>query len=254
LRYGKAGILLRTNNITGRPHYVQGPGRSPEPTALPGKFPESSMDAGNRVLRTYELLELCLLNLPNKDILLSQLVNKVFESVIKTSLQLQRKLFFKIDPAAGVGSETRLNPIFAHDTLRIAVPLFFDHKEKRLTCYYGDGRTRLYCRSMRATKVLVHMDLSSEEPIGDPGLTRGKVAHQRRILEQGSWKRMYLSQPICSISWRVQFTQPTELGCKGSYISSREITYNGCYGTPQGECTFGALLRGLEYSSVIEGK
>jgi hypothetical protein len=212
------------------------------------------MDAGCRLVRTYELLELCLLNLPNKDILLSQLVSKGFESVIKTSLQLQRKLFFTLEPAAGVGSETRLNPIFTHGTLRIAIPLFFDHREKRLTCCYRDGRTRLYCRSMRATKVLVHMDLSSEEPIGDPGLTCEKATHQRRILEQGSWKQMYLSQPICSINWRVQFTHPIELGCKGSYISSREITYNGCYGTTQGECTLGALLRGLEYSSVIEGK
>ena len=229
-------------------------------TLITGRFsklegtPEPNMDAGHRIVWTYELLEKCLLNLPNKDILLSQLVSKVFDSVIKTSLQLQRKLFFTLDPAAEEGSETKLNPIFTHDTLRIAIPLFFDHKEKRLTCCYRDGRTRLYCRSMKATKVLVHMDLSSEQPTGDPGLTCEKVTHQRRILEQGSWKRMYLSQPICSISWRVQFTQPTELGCKGSYISSREITYNGCYGTPQGECTLGALLRGLEYSSVIEGK
>jgi hypothetical protein len=212
------------------------------------------MDAGYRLVRTYELLELCLLNLPNKDILLAQLVNKAFESVIKTSLQLQRKLFFTLDSTAGVGSETRLNPIFTHDTLRTAIPLFFDHKEKCLTCCYQEGRTRLYCRSMRATKVLVNMDLSSEESIGDPSLICEKLTHQRRILEEGSWKRMYLSQPICSISWRVQFTQPIESGCKGSYISSREITYNGCYATPQGECTLGALLRGLEYSSVIEGK
>jgi hypothetical protein len=212
------------------------------------------MDAGYRLVRTYELLELCLLKLPNKDILLSQLVSKVFESVIKTSLQLQRKLFFTLDPAAEGGSETRLNPIFTHGTLRIAIPLFFDHGEKRLTCCYRYGRTRLYCRSMKATKTLVHMDLSSEEPISDPDSTCEKVTHQRRILDQGSWKRMYLSQPICSISWRVQFTHPIELGCKGSYISSREITYTGCYGTLQGECTLDTLLDSLACSSVIEGR
>jgi hypothetical protein len=212
------------------------------------------MDAGYRLVRTYELLELCLLNLPNKDILLAQLVNKVFESVIRTSLQLQRKLFLTLDSTAGVGSETRLNPIFTHDTLRTAIPLFFDHKEKCLTCYYQEGRTRLYCRSMRATRVLVDMDLSPEESIGDPSPICEKLTHQRRMLEHGSWERMYLSQPICFISWRVQFTRPVELGGKGSYISSREITYNGCCGMPQGECTLGALLRGLEYSSVMEGR
>jgi len=212
------------------------------------------MDAGHRLVWTYELLELCLLSLPNKDILLSQLVSKSFESVIKTSLQLQRKLFFALDPAAEEGSETKLNPIFTHGTLRTAIPLFFDHKEKRLTCCYRDGRTRLYCRSIKATKVLVHMDLSSEQPTGDPGMTCEKVTHQRRMLEQGSWKQMYLSQPICCISWRVQFTHPIELGCKGSYISSREITYTGCYRTLEGECTLDTLLHSLAYSSVIEGR
>lgn len=54
--------------------------------------------AARQVADTVELLEAILLRLPAQDVLLSQRVTKHFKHVIDTSVPLQRKLFFQIDP------------------------------------------------------------------------------------------------------------------------------------------------------------
>jgi hypothetical protein len=219
-------------------------------TGLPlAKRSDSGLDAGRRLAETFEMLELCLLYLPSVDILLAQRVSKCFRSVINASSRLQRKMFFAPDPAATrTDTKTKLNPLFTSENLQIAIPLFFDHSEKQLTRYHREGRTRLYCRCMSATKVLVHMDLSSEQPVRGLCSTFVEASRRMRTLDDGSWTRMYLSQPSCFLSWRI------ELRSRSIYASHRDTVYHGCLGELQGESTLGVLLNSLASSSVIEGR
>jgi hypothetical protein len=213
------------------------------------RYPGLSLDAGRRLIQTYELLELCLLNLPNRDILLAQRVNRQFKSVIDSSSQLQKKLFFAIDPNVGMDSRTKINPMFEQKNLQNALPLFFDHKEKRLAYCHRDGRTRLYCRSITANKAWVHMSLSPEKPVCSPPDTSREITHRTRMLEKGSWKRMYLSQPGCSISWRVELA---ELRRRDGYMASEKITYLGYCRNAKSEEIWDALLDALAKSTVEE--
>lgn len=195
------------------------------------------------------MLELCLLHLPSVDVLLAQRVNKWFRSVVNASSKLQRKLFFTPDPApARTDIRIRLNSLFTQENLRLAIPLFFDHSEKQLTRYHREGRTRLYCRCMSATKVLVHMDLSSEEPVRDLCSTFVEASRRTRTFDDGSWARMYLSQPSCFLSWRI------DLRSKSINGLHRDAVYHGCLGELEGESTLGTLLNSLASSSVIEGR
>lgn len=53
--------------------------------------------ASTRALAIPEILEMIVAQLPERDLLLSQRVNKIWQSVIKTSPYLQRKLFYTAD-------------------------------------------------------------------------------------------------------------------------------------------------------------
>jgi hypothetical protein len=132
--------------------------------------------------------------------------------------------------------------------------LFFDNMEKRLTRHYRNGHTRLYCRSMSTTKVLVHLDLSPEKPVRGLSLTTAEIDRRTRMLDDGSWRRMYLSQPNYYLSWRVEWTEPHESHNKTIYTTHRVLTYCGFLGIVQGECTLGTVLDNLADSSVIAGQ
>ena len=216
---------------------------------IPEKRSGLSLDAGRRLVQTYELLELVLLNLPNEDVLLAQRVNKQFKSVIENSSQLQKKLFFAMDPTAGIDWRTKINPMFALKNVQNAIPLFFDHKEKRLAYCHRDGRTRLYCRSIKATTAWLHMDLTSEIPVDNSFSPFRETAHRMRMLGKGSWRRMYLAQPSCNISWGVQLT---ECRRRDGYMASEKVTYSGYSGMVKGEKTLDALLDALANSTVEE--
>jgi len=215
-----------------------------------------SLNAGRRLVNTYEMLELCLLYLTNEDILLAQRVSKRFRSLINNSSRLQNKLFFEVEStAADRYFEAKLNPLFTQPSLQSAIPLFFDHEEKRLTCVYQGGRTRLYCRTVSATKTLVHMDLSSEKPICNPHLTFAEASRRTRVLDEGSWRQMYLSRPKCLLSWRAELTGRVKLRSRCNYTTPRDsmLVYHGYLGEVQGESTLGALLDVLVRSSVVQG-
>lgn len=188
--------------------------------------------AGSRIPEIYELLELCLLDLPIKDLLLAQRVSKRFHAIINTSPRLREKLFFTSRLAFGNAFRAKLNPLIVREEVIVAIPLFFDHKEQRLACCYEDGFTRLYCRSITATTVWVYLEFSEEEP-------RDEISgegNQTKILEKGSWERMFVSQPSCFVSWRVQLNRP-----------ARE-TYSGIV---KGARTMGSLMEGLVGSSLV---
>lgn len=190
-------------------------------------------DAGSRITEIYELLELCLLELPIRDLLLAQRVSRRFNAAINTSPRLREKLFFTSRLAFGRAFTAKLNPLLVREEVMRAIPLFFDHREKRLARCYKEGYTRLYCRSIMATTVWVYLEFSSDAPSsGQSGVEERPAG----TLERGSWERMFVSQPSCFVSWRVQLSG-----------SVRE-TYSGIL---KGARTMSSLLDGLVESLVV---
>lgn len=188
--------------------------------------------AGQHITEIYELLEMCLLELPVQDLLLAQRVSRRFNAVINTSPRLREKLFFTSRLAFGNAFKAKLNPLMIREDVMRAIPLFFDHKEKRLACCYQEGYTRLYCRSITATTVWVYLEFCDEQAsLGQSGEER-----PTETLERGSWERMFISQPSCFVSWRVQMSSPVQ------------ETY---YGIVKGARTMGSLLDGMVESLVV---
>lgn len=197
-----------------------------------------SLHAGSRLAGIYELLEQCLLELPNKDILLAHSVNKQFNAIINSSPRLQEKLFFTSRLAFGDAFKAKLNPLIMREGTLDAIPLFFDNEKKCLAYCYQDGYRRLYCRSITATTVWVYLEFS-DEPCGKSGERRCQTA----TLEKGSWERMYLAQPSYFFSWRVQLSHLPEQHKAGENVQG---TYSGIV---KGAKTMGSLLDGLVDSS-----
>jgi hypothetical protein len=189
--------------------------------------------AGSRITEIYELLELCLLDLPIQDLLLAQRVNRRFNAVINTSPRLREKLFFTSRLAFGQAFKAKLNPLIVREDVMRAVPLFFDNEEKRLVGCYREDYQRLWCRLVTATTVWVYLEFCDEEPHGLSGVEEDEMG----VLERGgSWERMFLSQPSCFVSWRVRLSRPVE------------ETYCGIV---KGARTMGALIDGLVDSLVV---
>lgn len=188
--------------------------------------------AAQRIPEIYELLELCLLELPIQDLLLAQRVSRRFNAVINTSPRLREKLFFTSHLAFGQAFKAKLNPLITRKEVMMAIPLFFDHKEKRLACCYREGFTRLWCREVKATTVWVYLEFSDEPPENSGEGENPTMGTLRR----GSWERMFIAQPSCFVSWRVQL----------SGIGRQ--TYSGIV---KGARTMGALMDGLVEDSLV---
>lgn len=193
----------------------------------------NNFHAGRHITEIYELLEMCLLELPIQDLLLAQRVNKRFNAVINTSPRLRQKLFFTSRLAFGQAFKAKLNPLLMREEVLRAIPLFFDHKERRLACSYQEGYTRLYCRSITATTVWVYLEFCADEPASGQS---GEEQIPTRILKRGSWERMFIAQPSCFVSWRVRFSGPVG------------ETYSGIV---KGARTMESLLDGMVDSLVV---
>lgn len=189
--------------------------------------------AGSRITAIYELLELCLLDLPVQDLLLAQRVSKRFNAVINTSPRLREKLFFTSRLAFGQAFKAKLNPLIIREDVLRGIPLFFDHEEKRLVGCWREGYERLWCRSVTATTVWVYLEFCDEEPRDESSEGRWP---EKTLEKGGSWERMFISQPSCFVSWRVRLSRPVE----ESYC-----------GIVKGARTMGSLLDGLVESLVV---
>lgn len=193
----------------------------------------SDIYAGSRITQIYELLELCLFDLPIQDLLLAQRVNKRFNAVINTSPRLREKLFFTSRLAFGQAFKAKLNPLLMRQDVMRAIPLYFDRKEKRLAGCWREGYERLWCRSVTATTVWVYLEFSDEEP---DGRFEGEQDGTGILERGGSWERMFLSQPSCFVSWRVRLSRSDgEMYC----------------GIVKGARTMGSLLDGLVEGLVV---
>lgn len=152
----------------------------------------------DEVLRTTELLEAILLELPVRDLLLANSVSKRFQQVIASSINIQQALFIRPEVRTA-GIQRRLNPLFFSDgdgdwykqlhlslrnpstgLLNIFTPLGPDTAARyaKLPLYEGP------LQEIGGVTVL------TEDHLGPRAIKK---------YDSGSWEAMYLTQPPESI-------------------------------------------------------
>lgn len=197
-------------------------GTSIEPSAL-------------RVLNTAEPLEIILLQIDMRTLLLSQRVNRFFQSVIQGSSKLQQALFFQLGSSTAPNDEQQrghtsfqsgLNPLLdseqeadwskdmpstAFDMLVKYVDLrvTFDETGEELhylTAPSGSLLSRIWLSPVEAREGSVRWELNITP------LARGRMEevapsadpHERRFWQEGaSWKRMYLCASPYMAAWKL---------------------------------------------------
>jgi hypothetical protein len=83
-------------------------------------------DAGDRLAKIPELVEIILLHLPVRDLLLAQRVSTAFKSVIDKSQPIQRALFMLPEtvPSRFRETDVRINPLLVSENSFIGIPLY----------------------------------------------------------------------------------------------------------------------------------
>lgn len=231
---------------------------NPAPVAQPSH--KSSMDAGPRLIGTYDLLEMILEEVPNDTILSAQRVTQQFRYVITTSARLQSKLFFHQGSSDPDPSVTTLNPLVSQANILASLPIWFDPEIPRLAYCSRPGRKRLYCRklSVRVDEdggaPFIRLELTYDRPNDpEPEYSLAQNDNQKlRLLEKGTWKEMYLSQPCREIRWyaRVPSNDNASAIARRTRVQSQGITWS-FYGRVEGKGNLDGLLEELADSAAI---
>lgn len=179
------------------------------PTLLTSPYPQ--FNAGQRLVDTFELLEMILLLLPSVDVLLAQRTNRQFRSVVTRSGPLQLRLFLTTQPTTSASNSILLNPILTYDKVLQHIPLYFDEKALALAYCHREGRKRVYCTmATTATDEITReerVELQLTDTHAPFSVTRfGEI--RTTPFGAGSWKWMCLSQPPCPIKWRLSLSIP----------------------------------------------
>ncbi|KAK5746935.1 hypothetical protein LTR17_000566 [Elasticomyces elasticus] len=158
---------------------------------------ETTSNAGTRLTNTYELLEMILLRLPVDTLLLSQRVNKQFQSTIANSKPLQQKLFFAPLPTSAVYREPRVNPMFSRLSLCAALPLYYCTQKRRLRYHDAPSRLGLLPEELElgqwfAKGVPVDFIWSLYVQSKEMGCFTKSASELK-----GSWRKMLLTRPAC---------------------------------------------------------
>ncbi|KAK4913736.1 hypothetical protein LTR49_017993 [Elasticomyces elasticus] len=172
------------------------PKRSRRLQNKPPARPNDSLSACERVLATFELLELVLMELRPADILICQRISKSFNDLIANSKQLQRTLCFDPEPPASCGSGFRINPFFGPEVPGVECPLYQSLQTDTLS-YPQRSRYRPFQRTFA---VEIYVDKETGE--SKPGLflkSTSSVSPQPGFVKKASWLRMYASQPASEI-------------------------------------------------------
>ncbi|KAK4547127.1 hypothetical protein LTR36_001348 [Oleoguttula mirabilis] len=171
--------------------------------------------ARDRALAVTEILESILVELPMRDLLFAQRVDKRFQSVIQSSQKLQRALFFLPEP---VGTEPHINPLLSHSKSLDKFPPFYyanfldgspPHVITALDRNIAQVRLRqeidhrLLCMMLRQDTVgsyklfLWFCPVKESSSLNQP-MTQ-KMECSSDVAGVASWRRMVLCQPPPSV-------------------------------------------------------
>lgn len=176
------------------------------------------MSSTDKVLRTPELLELILLELPLRTLLTrASLVNKQWRDHITSSLPLQRALFFK---TCSPGTPSRVNPLMAAD-----FPIFFDGNEHSRFSF-----DQLPFARSRKDNNSGHSGVADEDDVVEaPSVPPKQLALRAAFLHpSASWRRMMPRQPAVDepVFWRDVFHRSNRgvgdlrVSCRGNMTLS----------------------------------
>lgn len=205
-------------------------------TILNRRYPQ--FDGGRRLTETFELLEMILLELPSREILFAQYVNKQFHSTIVRSRLLQLRLFLTVDPSTSMPKNVNLNPILTDKSILPHIPIYFDEERRKLAYCHRENRRRVYCTTATSVKDditgrdWVHLKFTNLCPF-----TWFEEARYSPF-GAGSWKQMCLSQPSCDIQWHLVIVE-----------GNREHRYSGII---EGRSTMDTLLDALAVAEVVD--
>jgi len=151
-----------------------------------------------------------------RDLLLTQRMNRQFKAVIENSTPIQRALFFEPEdepqPVEGsVPDPPRINPLLADYTNWRKIPLLqangaylidFPQCEYRSLAQSPSLALRICQSSLSADdkKYTIYIVLKAMPP-NFPD--RATTIYPAKYIN-GSWRRMYLSQPPCEVDHRLQ--------------------------------------------------
>jgi hypothetical protein len=210
------------------------------------------MDAGARLTTSYDLLEMILLELPSFTLLFAKRVSRFFRFVITTSKKIQAKLFLVSSPDTLDPAATIVNTLITQPTILASLPIWFDPQERRLAYCHRTGRQRVYCRA-----VTVQVEEEGGVPFLRMELTHNIMldAHEdwkTRVLQAGSWKEMYLSQPCRRLEWYIIRKPDAAFGMsRASRRNTERREDESYYGIVHGKRNLDSLLDGLAESTVI---
>lgn len=167
----------------------------------------SSYTPAQEVIAIVELLEQILLDLPLEDLLRAQQINKHFESVTATSVELQRTLFFAPEPptAYDLSAGIRLNPLLKRCFSRLPLPLWCDGSSLLVSqnppSYDPAPESNILCpiHHLKITKVELTTARNDEWPTLCLSM-RSDSWPSRKDLKaamKGPWTGMYLAQ-LCN--------------------------------------------------------
>ncbi|KAH6663967.1 hypothetical protein F5X68DRAFT_217962, partial [Plectosphaerella plurivora] len=164
-----------------------------ECSASPEYHANPTMSSTDKVLRTPELLELVLLELPLRTLLTrASLVSKQWRDHIISSPPLQRALFFKTCPP---GTPSRINPLLA-----VEFRIFFNDRD-----YYMSGFDKL---PFAAPKIGSPAKRLSVTPGSDIGGTKDNSSGHSGVLNDGDAMQAPPTPPD-HITLRTAFLRPS---------------------------------------------
>ncbi|KAK5713976.1 hypothetical protein LTR15_010882 [Elasticomyces elasticus] len=222
---------------------------SAELFAVADNSPASASDAGGHLTGTFELLEEILLDpdLNMETVFWAQGVNIVFNTTIKNSRCLQQKLFLE-PQQAGLESPV-INPLLMKASVGGRLPFFLQRAPDRIVGSGGQGNQRLVsmffmqssrsCASIRERAAMkAHGTWLSLCLTLGTGI-QGRISPDYNILDAGSWRQMYLTQPAV----------PTFCAIKVYPFGDWENCYNG-FTVVNSAGTVEELLEGLAKSPL----
>lgn len=181
--------------------------------------PASGSHACRKVFGLYELVENILYQLPEKDLLLAQRINKTCRDVISLSIPIRKKLFL-LPESTDLQSETptetpidtsqiRVNPIIADSLLLQRLPIYsapeLSDDEMDIIVSSNPPPDWERCIAKRASYTIHVRHYHEDDTYNiwtnlDTFSVPQSLGH-RSPLWEGSWRHMYLSQPPTGVEF-----------------------------------------------------
>jgi hypothetical protein len=150
------------------------------------------------ITKTTELLEAILLELPPRDIIVSQRISTRFLDTIKGSLKLQRSLFTVPDSGSSSNIVANAEQVLLNSAIA-------DRIKQSAVVHFKVGQTYVGVLDLGVRNVRKSIGGTNKRPkyelcvCLEASQIRNYVGVGARVCELGSWENMFISQPACKV-------------------------------------------------------